>query len=105
MSLVELFDNSGALGGDGAGGRGGGREPAPGVMRFHRSMPGYAPSSVVDAPDAAAQLGLARLVVKLETERLGLPSFKVLGASWAICRALSRRAGVKPAATSTTCGA
>jgi diaminopropionate ammonia-lyase len=68
-------------------------------MHFHRSMPGYAPSAAVDAPAAAELLGLARLVVKLETERFGLPSFKVLGASWAICRALSMRAGVPPAAT------
>lgn len=62
-------------------------------------MPGYAPSAVAEAPTAAAQLGLSRLVVKLETERFGLPSFKVLGASWAACRALSLRAGLPPAAT------
>jgi diaminopropionate ammonia-lyase len=61
--------------------------------RFHRSMPGYEPSPVADAPGVAAQLGLRRLVVKLETQRFGLPSFKILGASWATCRALSRHAG------------
>jgi diaminopropionate ammonia-lyase len=74
--------------------------PDPRVRAFHRSMPGYAPSPVADAPGAAARLGLARLVVKLETERYGLPSFKILGASWATCRALSRRAGrAEPVAT------
>jgi diaminopropionate ammonia-lyase len=62
-------------------------------------MAGYAPSALVEAPAAAAEIGLSRLVVKLETERFGLPSFKVLGASWAACRALSLRAGVEPAAT------
>ena len=67
--------------------------PDPRVLPFHRSMPGYAPSALAQAPGVAAQLGLARLHVKLETERFGLPAFKVLGASWAICRALSRRAG------------
>jgi diaminopropionate ammonia-lyase len=56
-------------------------------------MRGYAPSPVADAPGVAAQLGLRRLVVKLETERMGLPSFKILGASWATCRTLSRHAG------------
>jgi diaminopropionate ammonia-lyase len=61
--------------------------------RFHRSMPGYAPSRVADAPGVAELLGLRRLVVKLETERFGLPSFKILGASWATCRGLSRHAG------------
>ena len=36
----------------------------------------------------------------MEVERFGLPAFKVLGASWAVCRALSERAGRdEPAAT------
>ena len=70
------------------------------VRPFHRSMPGYAPTALADAPAAAAALGLGRLHVKLETQRFGLPAFKILGASWAVCRALSRRAGrEEPAAT------
>ncbi|MDP1850052.1 MAG: diaminopropionate ammonia-lyase [Solirubrobacteraceae bacterium] len=86
MSLADLLDNSAAAG------------PVPGraeprAARFHRSMPGYAPTAVAEAPTAAARLGLQKLVVKLETERFGLPSFKVLGASWATCRALSHRLG------------
>jgi diaminopropionate ammonia-lyase len=63
-------------------------------------MPGYEPTPVARAPGAAAQLGLAELVVKLDTQRFGLPSFKLLGASWAVCRALSRHAGrAEPVAT------
>lgn len=86
MSLVDFLDNAAAAG------------PVPGktdprATRFHRSMPGYTPSAIAEAPAAAAHLGLERLVVKLETERFGLPSFKLLGASWATCRALSRRLG------------
>jgi diaminopropionate ammonia-lyase len=69
------------------------RSPDPRVLPFHRSMPGYAPTAVADAPGVAEHLGLARLHVKLETERFALPAFKILGASWAVCRALSRRAG------------
>src|SRR5690349_22309820 len=61
---------------------------------FHRSMPGYEPTRVARAPGTAAALGLGELLVKLEVERFGLPSFKVLGASWATCRALSVRAGL-----------
>ncbi|MDX6679292.1 MAG: diaminopropionate ammonia-lyase, partial [Solirubrobacteraceae bacterium] len=49
--------------------------------------------ALAEAPGAAEQLGLERLAVKMEVERFGLPSFKILGASWAICRALSARAG------------
>lgn len=63
-------------------------------------MPGYAPSAVVQAPGVARHLGLERLLVKMEVERFGLPSFKILGASWAVCRALSSRAGLtEPVAT------
>jgi diaminopropionate ammonia-lyase len=70
------------------------------AARFHRTVPGYAPTRLVRAPSTAAALGLRDLFVKLETERFGLPSFKVLGASWATCRALSARAGLEePVAT------
>lgn len=85
-TLRDYLDNSG---------RGAHPVPAPDprVRRFHRSMPGYAPSDVAEAPGVAARLGLARLAVKLETERFGLPAFKLLGAAWAVCRALSARSG------------
>jgi diaminopropionate ammonia-lyase len=86
-SLRDYLDNAAANG------RRSTHTPDRRAGRFHRSMHGYAPSPVADAPGVAAELGLRRLVVKLETERLGLPSFKVLGASWATCRALSRHAG------------
>lgn len=63
---------------------------------FHASMPGYAPSALRPAPAAAAALGVAEVVVKDESARLGLPSFKVLGASWAVYRALLSRLGATP---------
>lgn len=92
MSLADLLDNAAAA--DPVAGT-----PDPRAARFHRSMPGYAPSPLAEAPAAAQRLGLSRLLVKLETERFGLPSFKILGASWATCRAVSQRSGVGPAAT------
>jgi diaminopropionate ammonia-lyase len=63
-------------------------------------MPGYAPTELAAAPGTAAALGLGALEVKLEVERFGLPSFKVLGASWATCRALSAHAGLTDPAPS-----
>lgn len=48
---------------------------------FHRSLPGYAPTPLVEAP------GLGW--VKDETSRFGLPAFKILGASWALERAVT----------------
>jgi diaminopropionate ammonia-lyase len=67
--------------------------PAEGVRRFHASMPGYAPTPLRPAPAAARRLGVAEVLVKDESARLGLPSFKILGASWAVARSLARRLG------------
>jgi diaminopropionate ammonia-lyase len=70
------------------------------ATRFHMTIPGYAPTRLAQAPRSATALGVARLFIKLEVERFGLPSFKVLGASWATCRALSAHAGLdEPVAT------
>src|SRR5215212_6901836 len=69
-----------------------GQEPpdrAP--MRFHRCLPGYAETPLVDAPALAGTLGVGKVLVKDESSRLGLPAFKVLGASWAVYRSLEER--------------
>jgi diaminopropionate ammonia-lyase len=63
---------------------------------FHAGMPGYRPTALRDAPAAAARLGVAQVNVKDESQRLDLPSFKVLGASWAVYRALLDRLGTTP---------
>jgi diaminopropionate ammonia-lyase len=55
---------------------------------FHRRLPGYAPTPVRELPHVAAELGVGAVLVKDESHRLGLPAFKVLGASWAVERAL-----------------
>jgi len=65
--------------------------PAAAAVAYHRSLPGYAPTPLVEAPGAARALGVARVLVKDESSRFGLPSFKILGASWAIHRALRAR--------------
>jgi diaminopropionate ammonia-lyase len=64
---------------------------------FHRSLPGYRPTPLVELPELAAELGVAAVFVKDESDRLGLPAFKILGASWAVNRALSRSSGFEPA--------
>ena len=68
---------------------------------FHASMPGYAPTALRSAPAAAAALGVAEVLVKDESARLTLPSFKVLGASWAVYRALLARLGTTRAQAPT----
>jgi acetylornithine deacetylase/succinyl-diaminopimelate desuccinylase-like protein len=61
--------------------------PAPSdeALSFHRSLPGYAPTPVHRLPAVA---------LKDESDRLGLPAFKVLGASWAVERTLREDRGV-----------
>lgn len=61
-------------------------------LELHRRLPGYAPTPLVEAPALAEALGVGRVWIKDESGRLGLPAFKVLGASWAAYRALEERA-------------
>ena len=60
---------------------------------FHRSLPGYFPTPLVELRSLALELGLNSIMVKDESERFGLQAFKVLGASYAVSRALSERFG------------
>ena len=62
-------------------------------LRFHRRLPGYEETPLVDATDLADSLGVGKVFVKDESSRLGLPAFKILGASWAVYRALEERVG------------
>jgi diaminopropionate ammonia-lyase len=64
-------------------------EPAPtDPSRFHAALEGYAPTPLRESAALADRLGVRRVLIKMETDRLGLPSFKVLGASWATLEAL-----------------
>lgn len=64
-------------------------------IALHRRLPGYAPSPTLEAEDLARRLGLGRLYFKVERSRFGLPSFKLLGASWAVYRALGTHLGIE----------
>ena len=62
-------------------------------MRFHHRLPGYEETPLIDTPKLASALGVAKVFVKDESSRLRLPAFKILGASWAVYRALEERLG------------
>jgi diaminopropionate ammonia-lyase len=64
--------------------------PAPNhdAAPFHRGLPGYAPTPVHQLDALPSELEVAAVQVKDESNRLGLPAFKILGASWAVERAL-----------------
>lgn len=69
---------------------------SPRVREFHRGLPQYEVTPLVALPELADELGLGAVLVKDESSRLGLPAFKMLGASWAIHRALARRPDSAP---------
>lgn len=64
-------------------------------LRFHRGLPGYRPTPLRSLPSVAAELGLAEVLLKDESARLGLTSFKVLGAWWAVEQARRLMPGTK----------
>jgi diaminopropionate ammonia-lyase len=70
--------------------------PPKTIADFHRRMPAYSPTLLLDAPDLAEKLGVGRLLMKAETRRMGLPSFKILGASWATYQAICAHIGHEP---------
>ena len=74
----------------------------PRAKGFHNSLPGYSQTPLVELPELAAELGVATVFVKDESNRLGLPAFKILGASWAVNCALSHRSGFEVPAKSLT---
>lgn len=66
-------------------------QPGRTPLEFHRKLPGYKPTPLHSLPSFAAQVGVAGVYVKDESSRLGLPAFKILGASWATYRILCDR--------------
>lgn len=66
----------------------------PAVESFHQSLPDYGVTPLVSLPDQAKDLGLGRVLLKDESSRLGLPAFKILGASWASFKAVAAKCGL-----------
>jgi diaminopropionate ammonia-lyase len=66
------------------------------ALEIHRRLPSYQVTPLLDCPSLAAALGVGQVWVKDESARLGLPSFKMLGASYAAYRELCRLLGHEP---------
>jgi diaminopropionate ammonia-lyase len=64
-------------------------------------LPGYMPTPVFSVPALAARLGIGTVLINDESERLGLPAFKMLGASWASYRSIVERTGIDGTSWST----
>jgi diaminopropionate ammonia-lyase len=67
--------------------------PGPFVQAFHALYPSSAETPLVQPPLASA-LDVGHVLIKDESRRYGLPSFKILGASWAVYRAVTERLGL-----------
>jgi diaminopropionate ammonia-lyase family len=61
------------------------------VPKFHRSLPGYEQTPLRNLDDLAQEIEVRAVYLKDEGNRLGLPSFKILGASWGTFRAIASR--------------
>lgn len=64
------------------------------VLAFHERLPGYAPTPVFSVPGLADRLGIGAVLINDESERIGLPAFKMLGASWASYRSIVQHTGI-----------
>lgn len=69
------------------------------IINFHRNLEHYDPTKLHSLDAVAQDLGVKSVMLKDETSRLGLPSFKILGASWAIHLAIAQLAGLPLQAT------
>ncbi|KAI1771045.1 tryptophan synthase beta subunit-like PLP-dependent enzyme [Hypoxylon cercidicola] len=58
------------------------------ILAFHKTVPDYNETKLHSLPDLATELGLGHVLLKDESNRFGLPAFKILGASWAVYRAV-----------------
>lgn len=65
--------------------------------QFHRSIAGYQVTNLIDLAHVTDDANVGRIVLKEESNRFGLPAFKILGASWAIAHALADYFGIDPA--------
>ena len=61
------------------------------MRRFHRRLRCYSPTPLISLPKLAKNLGIKELLVKDESKRFRINTFKSLGASYAIAKVISQR--------------
>lgn len=70
--------------------------PQSSVEGFHRSLADYNETHLHSLPDLASSLGISHLLLKDESNRFGLPAFKIVGASWAVYKAVCQKVNLAP---------
>ena len=72
----------------------------PDVLKLHQKLPNYAPTPLLRLPDELTRsLITGPVFLKDESDRFGLPAFKILGASWATYRAVTAKLHLQRTAT------
>lgn len=71
----------------------------PDLVAFHDEFPESKTTPLIELPSLAQELGVNRVFLKDESLRFGLPSFKILGASWGVFRAVCDKTGLPPSVT------
>ena len=67
------------------------KDVAADTIRFHKSLPGYAPAPLVALQEKAASFEIKGIYCKDESHRFGLNAFKGLGGSYAMFRILCEK--------------
>ena len=67
-------------------------ETAEKICEFHKTIPGYEATPLVDLQNMAKQLNVAKLWTKDESKRFGLNAYKFLGVSYALALELNQDA-------------
>ncbi len=70
------------------------KENANSALKFHKSIPGYQPTPLVNLKKLASKLNVESFAVKDESYRFELNSFKVLGGSYAMAKYIAKVLGV-----------
>lgn len=67
-----------------------------GILKFHQSLSNYGVTPLHSLQAIASECRLKQVFIKDESERLGLQSFKILGASWGTFSAIATKLGCDP---------
>ncbi|GKT66360.1 diaminopropionate ammonia-lyase [Colletotrichum tofieldiae] len=59
------------------------------AQAFHQQLPSFTRTPLISLDEFAQELGVKTVYLKDESNRLGLPAFKILGASWGTYRAIT----------------
>ena len=69
----------------------------PSVLKFHEALPDYGKTPLLRLPaELCEHVGVRAILLKDESRRFGLPSYKILGASWGSISAVARSLGISP---------